>query len=91
MDEVGGEIILEEEEETSQDKDATIVAWMLLVEDKIITQVIQVVTSSINKKFNVIIGTNLVSMHMNAQRSSMSKEGKSRFIRQTPTLCQAQC
>ena len=44
----GGEIILDAEEETSQEKDATIVLRMLLVEDRIRTQVSQVVIGLIN-------------------------------------------
>ena len=76
MVEEGGEKILEVEEETSQEEDIAVVSRMSLVDDKIITQVIQVVAGLINKKFNVIIVRNLVIMHMNAGRSNITKEGK---------------
>ena len=71
-----GNIILEAEEETSQEEDTTPVLHMSLVEDKLKTQLNQVVRGLINKKFNSIIVINLVVMHMNARRSSMTKEGK---------------
>ena len=64
---------------------------MSLVEDTIKIQVSQVVTGLINKNFNVIIVRNLVIMHMNAGRSSMTKEDKARTSAQTPALRQAQC
>ena len=65
MVEAGGEIILEVEEENSQEEDASIVSWMSLVENRIRTES-QVVKDLINKKFNVIIVRNLIIMHMNA-------------------------
>ena len=74
MEEAGAGTILEVEEETSQEEDVAAVLQMSLVENIIKTQVIQVVTSLINKQFNVIIVINLVIMHMNAGRSSMTKE-----------------
>ena len=79
VEEAGGEIISEEEEETSQEEDVAVVLQMLLVEDIIKTKVSQVVAGLINKKFNFIIVRNLVIMHMNAGRSSIPKEGKSRI------------
>ena len=91
MVETGGEKILEEEEETSQEEDVAAVMRMSLVEDEIKTQVIQVITGLINRKFNVIIERNLVIMHMNARRKIMNKEGKSQIIQPTPSLCQVQC
>ena len=86
MEEAGGEIILEVEEETSQEEDAAVVLQMLLVEDKIRTQVSQVVTGLINQRFNVITIKNLVIMHMNAGRSNMTKERKARISRRKPTI-----
>ena len=91
MVEAGGEIILEAKKETSQEEDASTVPRMSLVEERIKTQVIQVVTGLINKKFNDIIARNLVIMHMNAGRSSMTKDRKVRTSRRTPTLRRAQC
>ena len=87
MEEEGAEIISEAEEENSKEEDRVVVLQMLLVEDNIRTQVIQVVTGLINKKFNVIIVRNLVIMHMNAGRSNMTKESNARTNRQTPALC----
>ena len=66
MEEEGGELIIEEKEVVFLEENVIIVLQMLLVEFKIRTPVIQVVTGLINKKFNVIIVRNLVSMHMNA-------------------------
>ena len=74
MEEAGGEIISEEEEENSQEEDAAVVLQMLLVEDRIRTQVSQVVTGLINQRFNVTTVKNLVIMHMNAGRRNMTKE-----------------
>ena len=76
MEEAGGDLILEEEEEVFPEEDAAAVLQISLVEDKIRTLVIQVVTSLINQTLNVIIVRNLVIMHMNAGRSSMTKESK---------------
>ena len=87
MEEAGGEIIPEAEEETSQEEDAAVVLQMLLVEDRIITQVSQVLTVLIKQRFNVTTVINLVIMHMNAGRSNMTKESKARINRQTPTFC----
>ena len=91
MEEARGEIIPEAEEENSQEEDAAVVLQMLLVEDRIETQVSQVVTGLINQRFNVITVKNLVIMHMNAGRSNMTKESKARISRQTPAFCRAQC
>ena len=91
MEEVEGEIISEAEEETSQEEDAAVVLQMLLVEDRIITQVNQVVTGLINQRFNVITVKKLVIMHMNAGRSNMTKENKARISRRTPAFRRAQC
>ena len=90
MVEAGGEIISEVEEETSQEEDATVVLHISLVEDIIITQVIQVVKGLINKKYNIIIVRNLVIMHMNAGRSNMTKESKARTSRRTLEICRVQ-
>ena len=73
MEEAGGEINSEAEKETSQEEDATTVLQMLLVKDRIKTQVTQVVIGLINQRFNVIIVKKLVIMHMNAGRSNMTK------------------
>ena len=59
---------------------------MSSVEDKIKTLVIQVVTSLINKKYNVIIEINLDILHMNAGRSRLTKENMVKTSRATPTL-----
>ena len=91
MEEEWGDIILEAEEETSQEEDAAAVPQMSLVEDIIRTQVIQVVTSLINEKSNVIIVINLVIIHMNARRNNMTKEGKAQIIRPTPALRRVHC
>ena len=82
MEEVG--------EEAFQEEDATIVLRMLLVEDKIKTPFIQVVIGLLSKKFNVIIARNLVIMHMNVGRRSMTKEIKVKTSRVTPRLQSAQ-
>ena len=66
MEEAGGEIILEVEEETSQEEDAATVPRISLVDDRIRTLISQVVRHLINKKFNVIIVRKFVIMHMNA-------------------------
>ena len=79
MEEARGEIILEVEEETSQEEDATVVPQMFLVEERIKTTVSQVIIGLINKKFNLIIVINLVIMHTNAGRSNMTKEIKARI------------
>ena len=76
MVEARGETTSEEEEEVLLEKDEVKVLQMLLVEERIRTQVIQVAIGLINKKFNVIIVRNLVIMHMNAGRNNMTKEGK---------------
>ena len=81
MEDAGREIISEAEEETYQEEDAVVVLQMLLVEDRIRTQVSQVVSGLINQKFNVITVKNLVIMHMNAGRSNMTKESKARISR----------
>ena len=91
MEEQGGEKIPEAEEETSQEEDATTVPQMSLVEERIRTQVIQVVTGLINKKINVIIVRNLFIMHMNARRINITMERKSKTNHQTPALCRVQC
>ena len=88
---MGGEIILEVDEETSQEEDASIVLQMLLVEDRTRTQVSQVVTGLINQRFNVITVKNLVIMHMNVGRSNMTKKSKARISRRTPAFRQVQC
>ena len=79
------------EEESSQEEDATVVLEMFLVEDIMITQVIQVVTGLINQRFDVISVINLVIMHMNAGRSNMNKESKARINRRTRAFRRAQC
>ena len=89
MEEERGEIISEVEEETSQEEDAAVVLQMLLVEDRTRTQVSQVVTGLINQRFNVITVKNLVIMYMNAGRSNMTNESKSKISRRTPAICQA--
>ena len=91
MEEGGGEIILEAEEETSQEEDAAVVLQMLLVEDILRTQVSQVVTGLINQRFNVTSIRNFVIMHMNAGRSNITKESKSRISRRTPAFHRVQC
>ena len=91
MEEAGGEIILEVQEETSQEEDTTVFLQMFLVEDRIRTQVSQVVTGLINQRFNVTAIRNLVIMHMNAGRSNMTKERKPIISRRTPAFCRAQC
>ena len=91
MEEVGGEIISEQEEETSQEEDAVVVLQMLLVEDRIRTRVIQVVTGLINQRFNVIIVKKMVIMHMNVGRSNITKESKARISRRTLAFCRVQC
>ena len=48
--------------------------------------VIQVVTSLINKKFNVIIARKMVIFHMNVKRSSITKEIKVKTTQSTTTL-----
>ena len=60
---------------------------MSLVEDRIKTAVNQVVIGLTSKKFNVITAINLVIVHMNAGRSSMTKEGKVKTKGVTPTPC----
>ena len=79
VEEAGGEIIPKAEEETSQKDDAAVVLQMLLVEDKIKTQVSQVVIGFINQRFNFSSVKKLVIMHMNAGRSNMTKESKARI------------
>ena len=76
MEEAGGEIIPKAKEETSQEEDAVVVLQMLLVEDRIRTQVRQVVIGLINQRFNVTNVRNVVIMLMNAGRSNMTKERK---------------
>ena len=66
MEEAGRYIILEEEEEVFPEEKEATVLQMLLVEDRIITRVIQVVIGLINKKYNVIIARILDILHMNA-------------------------
>ena len=91
MVEGGGEIIPEVEEEVLPKEDAVTVLRMSLVEERIRTQVSQVVIGLINKKFNVIIVRNLFIMHMNARRINITMERKSKTNHQTPALCRAQC
>ena len=91
MEEAGGEIILEVEEKTSQEEDAAVFLQILMVEDRMRTQVSQVVTDLINQRLNVTIIINMVIMHMNARRSNMTKESKARINQQTPAFHQAQC
>ena len=91
MEEAGRDINLEAEEEIFPKEDTTTVPGMSLVEDRIRTPVNQVVTSLINKKFNVIIVRNLVIMHMNVGRNNMTKERKSQIIQPIPELRRAQC
>ena len=74
MEEARPEIILEEEENTSQEEGAIAVLQMSLVEDRFITQVNQVFIGLINKKIIVIIVRNLVIIHMNAGRINMTKQ-----------------
>ena len=64
---------------------------MLLVEERIRTQVIEVAIGLINQNSNVIIVRNLVIMHMNAGRNNMTKEGKAQIRRPAPGLRQVQC
>ena len=91
MEEEGGEIISEAKEETSQEEDTTVVLQMLLIEDKIRTQVSQVVTGLINQRFNVTTIRNLVIMHVNAGRRNMTKEGKAGISQRTPAFRRAEC
>ena len=91
MVQAGGETTSEVEEEVLQEVDKVEVLQMSVAEEIIRTQVSQVVRGLINKKFNVIIVRNLVIMHMNVGRSSMTKEGKAKTNRATPALHQAQC
>ena len=86
MEDAGGEIIPEVEEETSQEEDAVVVLQMLLVEDRIKTQVRQGVIGLINQRFNVTTVRNLVIMHMNAGRNNITKEGKAQISRPAPAL-----
>ena len=81
MEEARGDIILEVEEEVFPEEDVETVPRISLVEDRIKTLVNQVVIGYISQIFNVIIARNLVIMHMNARRSSMTKEGKSKTSR----------
>ena len=91
MEEAGEETIPKVEEETSQEEDATTVPQMSLVEERIRTQVIQVVTGLINKKINLIIMRNLFIMHMNAGRINITMERKSKTNHHTRALRRAQC
>ena len=91
VEEAGEDIILEEEEEFFPKEDAAVVLQMSLVEDRIRTPVIQVVTGFISQKYIVITTRNLFIAHINAGRSSMTKEGKSRTSRRTLALHRAQC
>ena len=91
MEEARGEIIPKAEEETSQEENAAIVLQMLLVEDRIRTQVSQVVIGFINQRFNFTTIINLVIVHMNVGRSNMTKERKARISQRTPTFRRAQC
>ena len=81
MVEAGGETTLEAEEEVLQEEDTAKVLQMLLVEERIRTQVSQVVRGLINQKSIVIIVRNLVIMHMHLGRSSMTKERKAKTSR----------
>ena len=89
--EARGETTPEEEEEVIPEEDAAEVLQMSLVEERIRIRFNQVVRGLTNKKFNVIIVRNLVIMHINAGRSSTTKEGKAKTSRATPTLHRAQC
>ena len=62
-----------------QEDDEAEFLQMSVVEEKIRTQVSQVVRVLINKKSNVIIVRNLVIMHMNARRNNMTREGKAQI------------
>ena len=55
MEEEGGDLILETEEEIFSEENTTTILQMSLVEVKIRTTVSQVVKGLINKKYNVII------------------------------------
>ena len=91
MVEARGETTLEEEEEILQEEDKAEVLQMLVVEEKIRTQVSQVARGLINKKSNVITVRNLVIMHRNARRNNMTEEGKSQISRPTLALRQVKC
>ena len=91
MVEAGGEITSEAEEELLQEEDEAEVLQMSVVEEIIRTQVSQVARGLINKKSNFIIVISLVIMHMSAQRSNMTKEGKAQIIQPAPALQQVQC
>ena len=80
MVEARGETILDEEEETSQEQESATVLWMSLVEDRFRTPFSQVVIGFIKKKFNFIIVRNLVIMHMNVERSTMTKKAKPELV-----------
>ena len=85
------ETTLEAEEEVLQEEDEGEVLQMSVAEEITRTQVSQVARGLINKKFNVITVRSLVSMHMNAGRSNMTKEDKAQVSRPAPTLRQVQC
>ena len=91
MVEAGGETTLEAEEEVLQEEDEAEVLQMLVVEEKIRTQLSQVARGLINQKSNVITVRNLVIMHMNARRNNMTKEDKAQVSRPAPTCRQEQC
>ena len=74
MEEVGGETTPEAEEEVIPEEDMEKFLQMLLVEERIRTQVNQVVRGLINKKFNVIIVKKFVIMNMNVGRNNMTNE-----------------
>ena len=76
MVEVGGETTLEEEEEVLLEEDEAEVLQISVVAEKTKIQFNQVTRGLINQNFNVIIVRNLVIMHMNAERSNMTKEKK---------------
>ena len=79
MVEAGGETNSEAEEEVLPEEDEGEVLQMLLVGERIRSQVRQVARGLMNKKLNVIIVRNLVIIHMNTGRNNMSKEGKAKI------------
>ena len=91
MEEARGETTPEAEEEVILEEDVAKVLQISLVEERIRIQVSQVVTGLINQNFNGIMIRNLVIMHMNAGRSSMTKEGNDKTGQAILTLRTSQC
>jgi hypothetical protein len=91
MEDEGGELTLEVEEEVLSEVDAVAVLQILVEEVKIQIPVNQVIRNLINQRFNVITIKSMDIMHMSVERDNIIRTSKVKIIHTTQTIPPALC